>query len=298
MTGAFDPADTALAGLPDSRTFDPWGKKVATQGARPAVGFQGSWTDPATGEVNMKARWYSTTSGSFDSRDTASYSSGPSILANKYTYGAGDPVTLNDPDGNWPSLRHLQQGQGQGLQHRLLGGLHGQALREQCVRLRLVGGLQGLRLRQGGRERDRRRRALGLRQGQAGAERDQERDRCHDQLGQGQDLRRHRVGEAEGGRGRRSRPPCGGGPHREDPCRHRARGQVQPAAGHQGGGRPGLRRPEDRGLRGRQRPGADRPGHGRRGEDDRQAGPGHLRDDGQGGRQGRRVRVHRGVRGR
>lgn len=103
VIGGFDPADTALTTLPDSRTFDPWGKKTATQGTDSAAGFQGSWTDPTTGEVNMKARWYSPTSGSFDSRDSASYSSGPSILANKYTYGAGDPVTLNDPDGNWPS---------------------------------------------------------------------------------------------------------------------------------------------------------------------------------------------------
>ncbi len=103
VTGAFDPADTTLAALPDSRTFDPWGKKTAKQGADSAVGFQGSWTDLSTGEVNMKARWYSPASGTFDSRDTAAYSSGPSILANKYTYAAGDPVTLNDPDGNWPS---------------------------------------------------------------------------------------------------------------------------------------------------------------------------------------------------
>ncbi len=103
VTGGFDPADTTLSALPDSRTFDPWGKKTATQGVDSAAGFQGSWTDPTTGEINMKARWYSATSGTFDSRDTASYSSGPSILANKYTYAAGDPVTLNDPDGNWPS---------------------------------------------------------------------------------------------------------------------------------------------------------------------------------------------------
>lgn len=103
VTGAFDPADTTLPALPDSRTFDPWGKKTAKQGVDSAAGFQGSWTDLSTGEVNMKARWYSPSSGTFDSRDTAAYSSGPSILANKYTYAAGDPITLNDPDGNWPS---------------------------------------------------------------------------------------------------------------------------------------------------------------------------------------------------
>ena len=31
------------------------------------------------------------------------YSQGDSILANRYTYGAGDPMANNDPTGNWPS---------------------------------------------------------------------------------------------------------------------------------------------------------------------------------------------------
>lgn len=103
VVAGFDPADTALTAAPDSRSFDPWGKELASQGADYAVGFQGSWTDATTGEVNMKARWYDAGSGTFSSRDSVQYSSGPSALANKYLYGAGDPVTQNDPDGHWPS---------------------------------------------------------------------------------------------------------------------------------------------------------------------------------------------------
>ena len=49
------------------------------------------------------ARWYDPGTGTFDSRDTAQYISGPSALANHYPYGAADPLTQTDPSGNWPS---------------------------------------------------------------------------------------------------------------------------------------------------------------------------------------------------
>lgn len=104
VVAGFDPATTALTSVPDSRTFDPWGKKVATRGANYAVGFQGSWTDTATGEINMKARWYDTGAGAFTSRDSVDYVAGPSVLANRYLYAAGDPITKNDPDGHWPDF--------------------------------------------------------------------------------------------------------------------------------------------------------------------------------------------------
>ena len=51
----------------------------------------------------MGARWYDPGTGTFDSRDSVSYTSGDSILANRYTYGAGDPMDNTDPDGHWPS---------------------------------------------------------------------------------------------------------------------------------------------------------------------------------------------------
>ncbi|MCZ9338111.1 hypothetical protein NGM37_10010, partial [Streptomyces sp. TRM76130] len=31
------------------------------------------------------------------------YAGGASILANRYTYGAGAPLDYTDPDGHWPS---------------------------------------------------------------------------------------------------------------------------------------------------------------------------------------------------
>lgn len=107
VVGGFDPADTALPALADSTGYDPFGQRTATAGEAGGpganLGFQGDWTDPDTAQVNMGTRWYDPATGAFDSRDTVTYASGPSILANRYTYAAGDPLDHTDPDGRWPS---------------------------------------------------------------------------------------------------------------------------------------------------------------------------------------------------
>ncbi len=102
VVAAFD-ADGDLSALAGSTAFDPYGQRIAQAGAQSHVGYQGDWTDPDTGQVNMGARWYEPGTGTFTSRDTVNYAQGDSILANKYTYGAGDPMSNNDPTGNWPS---------------------------------------------------------------------------------------------------------------------------------------------------------------------------------------------------
>ncbi|WP_166665506.1 polymorphic toxin-type HINT domain-containing protein [Kribbella caucasensis] len=101
ITGGFDPTDAALTGLPDSRTYDPFGKELSTGGLKYGVGYQSDWSDPATGNVNMGARWYDPDSGTFTSRDTISYSGGSSTTANKYLYGNANPLTNYDPTGNY-----------------------------------------------------------------------------------------------------------------------------------------------------------------------------------------------------
>jgi len=100
----FDPADTALGAVDDSRAYSPFGEVIAETGDVQAnLGYQGDYTDPATGKVDMGARWYAPSTGTFISRDSVAYRRGPSILANPYTYGAGDPLANVDPDGHWPS---------------------------------------------------------------------------------------------------------------------------------------------------------------------------------------------------
>ncbi|GAB6902710.1 RHS repeat-associated core domain-containing protein [Kineosporia succinea] len=103
LVANFAASNTTLSSLDDSKAYDPWGQETASSGAGHHLGYQGSWTDPDTDEVNMGDRWYNSATGSFDSRDPQTYAGGASILANGYTYAAGDPMDLSDPDGNWPS---------------------------------------------------------------------------------------------------------------------------------------------------------------------------------------------------
>ncbi|SDI48314.1 intein N-terminal splicing region/RHS repeat-associated core domain-containing protein [Actinokineospora alba] len=97
IVGGFAPGASALA---DSTAFDPFGKPTATVGAKRNVGFQGDWTAPDTGQVNMGARWYEPKSGSFTSRDTVDQGGPGSGGLNRYVYGVGSPINGFDPDGH------------------------------------------------------------------------------------------------------------------------------------------------------------------------------------------------------
>ncbi|MEU7804519.1 LamG-like jellyroll fold domain-containing protein [Micromonospora arborensis] len=103
VVGGFDPADSTLTKLPDSTAYDPFGKVTASTGDTGALGFQGDWTDDATGQVDMGARWYNPGTGGFASRDDLDYSGGDSVLANRYTYGAANPLGFVDEDGHYPT---------------------------------------------------------------------------------------------------------------------------------------------------------------------------------------------------
>ena len=63
------------------------------------VGFQGSWTDPATKRVDTQARWYTPGTGTFASRDMAKLPISGTAADNRYTYAADNPLTYNDPTG-------------------------------------------------------------------------------------------------------------------------------------------------------------------------------------------------------
>ncbi|MEU8932882.1 LamG-like jellyroll fold domain-containing protein [Streptomyces sp. NPDC048409] len=82
-----------------STAYDPFGKKTATSGTTPAVGYQSGYTDPTSGDVNMAARWYQPNTGSFSSRDT--WQLDPvSQQANRYSYTAGNPLGGTDATGH------------------------------------------------------------------------------------------------------------------------------------------------------------------------------------------------------
>ena len=73
MVAAINPADTQLSTLNDSTAYDPFGKEATSTGSTGRLGFQGDWTDPDTGEVDMAARWYQPGTGTFTSRDSVNY---------------------------------------------------------------------------------------------------------------------------------------------------------------------------------------------------------------------------------
>jgi RHS repeat-associated protein len=99
LVGTYHQTDPALL---DSVAYDPFGQPTATTGTHRNIGYQGEWTDPDTGGVDMAARWYDPAIGGFTSRDTAPANLVPSSLANRYTYGAANPLTTTDPSGHNP----------------------------------------------------------------------------------------------------------------------------------------------------------------------------------------------------
>ncbi len=99
VTGRYGGAETS-----GTRTFDPFGAQLGTgeAGETPSVGFQGEWTEPTTGAVNMHARWYNPGSGVFTSRDTWTIPQVPSTVGNRHAYGMANPLGNVDPSGHLP----------------------------------------------------------------------------------------------------------------------------------------------------------------------------------------------------
>jgi RHS repeat-associated protein len=81
--------------------YDPFGGVYARTGltTQPTAGFQGDFTDPASGNVLMGSRWYTPGTGTFASRDTHDGEADAPATLNRYTYANGDPLDFVDPDG-------------------------------------------------------------------------------------------------------------------------------------------------------------------------------------------------------
>ncbi|HVF76207.1 MAG TPA: RHS repeat-associated core domain-containing protein [Acidimicrobiales bacterium] len=92
-----------------SRVFEPYGKVVGEAGTlEPSRAFQSDWTDPASGEVWMGARWYDPDDAVFTARDTYAGAARTPVSLNRYTYANGDPMEYFDPDGR--KSKKKQQG--------------------------------------------------------------------------------------------------------------------------------------------------------------------------------------------
>ncbi len=93
---------TANGTLTDTTIFDPYGQPQAvTGGSGSHIGYQGDWTDPASGHVWMGARWYQPNTATFTTRDTIQGLPDTPITLNRYTYAGANPLTYWDPDGRF-----------------------------------------------------------------------------------------------------------------------------------------------------------------------------------------------------
>ncbi|MEU9830790.1 polymorphic toxin-type HINT domain-containing protein [Streptosporangium sp. NPDC048047] len=95
LVGTF--SGTALV---DSTAYDPFGEVLQRSGTQRTLGYQGEYTDPDTGKVNMHARWYRPGSGTFTSRDDWTLDPVPSIQGNRYAYVNGAPLVNTDSTGH------------------------------------------------------------------------------------------------------------------------------------------------------------------------------------------------------
>jgi len=110
VSGTFTPAGTALA---SSATWDPWGNPIAATGPSIQLGYQGQWTDPGTGQVDMGSRLYKPSAGGFLNQDTdAGGQAGPAVGGNLHAYADDNPVSVTDPTGHSPSAGDPGTGSG------------------------------------------------------------------------------------------------------------------------------------------------------------------------------------------
>jgi RHS repeat-associated protein len=116
VVAAFGASGTSLSG---TQEYDPLGNVLTTTGAMQgiALGYQGEFTDKSTGEVNMAARWYNPSTGSFLNKDSVSNPATPNTAnANPFAYGDGDPLIGTDPSGhnflNRPMMADVGSGPG------------------------------------------------------------------------------------------------------------------------------------------------------------------------------------------
>lgn len=94
-------AMTTAGGEVESRqAFDPWGQQLS--GSSLEMGYLGAWerpTDTTTGLIQMGARSYAPSLGSFASEDPVLGHFGIGVSANRYPYTWDNPVNHHDLDG-------------------------------------------------------------------------------------------------------------------------------------------------------------------------------------------------------
>jgi large repetitive protein len=79
---------------------------LATTGPAIQLGYQRQWTDPATQQVDMGARFYRPGISGFGNQDTyTSGEGGTAVTDNLHAYADDNPMSITDPTGHSPSPR-------------------------------------------------------------------------------------------------------------------------------------------------------------------------------------------------
>ena len=100
VSAAFNPSSSSTT-LGGSASYSPYGTPTKS-GSSSNLGYQGDYVDPTTGLVEMGARWYNPSTGSFTSNDTIAGSPlSTTIDGNPYAYTSGNPLTETDPSGHY-----------------------------------------------------------------------------------------------------------------------------------------------------------------------------------------------------
>ena len=86
-----------------TRAYGPLGSIIGQTGTLTALGYQGDYTDPTSGDVWMGARWYRPGTGAFTNRDTVFGTLQTPVSLDRYTYAWADPLGMFDPDGREPA---------------------------------------------------------------------------------------------------------------------------------------------------------------------------------------------------
>jgi len=84
----------------ETTVYDPFGVPIGHNGGITVhAGFQGDFTDPSAGTVDMGARWYAPGIDTFLSQDAVSGSNRDPLGRNRFTYAVDNPLAFYDPNG-------------------------------------------------------------------------------------------------------------------------------------------------------------------------------------------------------
>ena len=91
----------ASGNVTDSLTWDSYGRLLLRTGTTPLfLGYQNEYTEPETGLIYLRARWYNPDLGRFMEMDTDEGGQEDPLSLHKYVFVANDPTDKTDPSGN------------------------------------------------------------------------------------------------------------------------------------------------------------------------------------------------------